>query len=129
MRVVASSAPDPVITAVGTTRHRRLTAEDIAVKNAVGPYQSRRAPRDRDFQYDNIGTIISGYDKIWGPKPEGLYPIIYPTAGPTHDVTSCTDARYQTIGAESGGEDLLVRPRVRGTSSVCPRPLFAIAAT
>jgi len=95
LRVVASSAPDPVITAVGDHTSSATDPEDVAVKNAVARINPVAHLGIGDFQYDNIGTILSGYDKIWGPKPKGLYPIIYPTAGPTHDVTSCTDARYQ----------------------------------
>jgi hypothetical protein len=47
-----------------------------------------------DFQYQNIGTIGAGFDLIFGPKPGGLFSKIHPTAGPTHDVTSCTDPAY-----------------------------------
>lgn len=48
-----------------------------------------------DYQYDNISTIGNGWNVLYGPKPGGFYPITYPTAGPTHDVTSCTDTTYQ----------------------------------
>ena len=95
LRVVAPSAPDRVITAVGDHTSSATDPEDIAVKNAVVRINPVAHLGIGDFQYDNIGTILGGYDKIWGPRPKGLYPIIYPTAGPTHDVTSCTDARYQ----------------------------------
>jgi hypothetical protein len=49
-----------------------------------------------DFEYDDIGSILSGWNVMYGPRPGGLYPLTFPTAGPTHDVTSCTDGRYQT---------------------------------
>jgi hypothetical protein len=95
LRVVATSAPDRVITAVGDHTSSATDREDLAVRDAVVRINPVAHLGIGDFQYDNIGTILSGYDKIWGPKPKGLYPIIYPTAGPTHDVTSCSDTRYQ----------------------------------
>lgn len=49
-----------------------------------------------DFQYQYISTILLGWDRLYGPKPNGgLFPIVRPTAGPTHDVTSCTDLLYE----------------------------------
>jgi hypothetical protein len=48
-----------------------------------------------DYQYDNIGTILNGWNLMYGPKPGGLYAKTYPTAGPGHDVASCTDNRYE----------------------------------
>jgi endoglycosylceramidase len=48
-----------------------------------------------DFQYQYISTISDGFDLVFGTKPAGLWPKIHPTAGPTHDVNSCTDATYQ----------------------------------
>jgi hypothetical protein len=78
-----------------TTPHRRLTGRTSPSGTPSSASIPWRISDIGDFQYDNIGTILSGYDKIWGPKPKGLYPIIYPTAGPTHDVTSCSDTRYQ----------------------------------
>ena len=95
LRVVATSAPDRVITAVGDHTSSATDREDLAVRDAVVRINPVAHLGIGDFQYDNIGTILSGYDKIWGAKPKGLYPIIYPTAGPTHDVTSCSDTRYQ----------------------------------
>jgi hypothetical protein len=49
-----------------------------------------------DFQYQNISAISDGFDLIFGPKPGGLFSKIHPTAGPTHDVTSCTDPGYES---------------------------------
>jgi hypothetical protein len=49
-----------------------------------------------DFQYGDIGGILNGWNLMYGPKPNGLYPKAAPTAGPTHDVTSCTDSRYES---------------------------------
>jgi chitodextrinase len=47
-----------------------------------------------DFQYDNIDYIINGFDILYGPKPGAMWSLFRPTAGPTHDVSSCTDTRY-----------------------------------
>jgi len=49
-----------------------------------------------DFQYGDIGGILNGWNLLYGPRPNGLYPKVAPTAGPTHDVTSCTDSRYES---------------------------------
>jgi hypothetical protein len=57
-----------------------------------------------DFQYANIETISTGWNLMYGPKPGGLYAKTFPTAGPAHDVNSCTDKRYETYfgrGAET----------------------------
>jgi hypothetical protein len=47
-----------------------------------------------DFQYQSISTIGSGFDLLY-PRASSLWSRIRPTAGPDHDVTSCTDPAYQ----------------------------------
>jgi acid phosphatase type 7 len=47
-----------------------------------------------DFQYQSIATIGSGFDLLY-PRGSSLWSRIRPTAGPDHDVTSCTDPAYQ----------------------------------
>jgi hypothetical protein len=47
-----------------------------------------------DFQYETIGTILNGYNLLY-TKGTAFWSKIRPTPGPTHDVTSCTDAAYQ----------------------------------
>jgi acid phosphatase type 7 len=55
-----------------------------------------------DFQYQYISTILNGWDRLYGPKPNGgLFPIVRPTAGPTHDVSSCTDNLYESYFGRS----------------------------
>jgi acid phosphatase type 7 len=55
-----------------------------------------------DFQYEYISTILNGWDRLYGPKPNGgLFPIVRPTAGPTHDVSSCTDNLYESYFGRS----------------------------
>ncbi|KKS00127.1 MAG: 1,4-beta cellobiohydrolase [Microgenomates group bacterium GW2011_GWC1_41_20] len=46
---------------------------------------------DYDQGTGTLSDILAYPDKLYGPKPGGLYPKIYPAAGPTHDVASCTD--------------------------------------
>jgi hypothetical protein len=48
-----------------------------------------------DFQYTDISLILNGWNLMYGPSPAGLFSIVRPTAGPTHDVTSCTDLLYE----------------------------------
>jgi cellulase (glycosyl hydrolase family 5) len=100
--LVNSTAPpppppssDPVITAVGDYTSSATNSNDIAVKNAVAAANPVIHLGIGDFQYPTISNILSGFDKIWGGKPNGLWPRIRPTAGPTHDVTSCSDLGYQ----------------------------------
>lgn len=47
-----------------------------------------------DFQYQSISTIASGFDLLY-PRGSPLWSRIRPTAGPDHDVTSCTDPAYE----------------------------------
>jgi hypothetical protein len=47
-----------------------------------------------DFQYSSIATIANGFDLVY-PRSSPLWSKIRPTAGPTHDVASCTDAAYE----------------------------------
>jgi len=48
-----------------------------------------------DFQYDygSQSALLAGFDRNFGPRPNGLWPRIRPTAGPTHDVNSASDTR------------------------------------
>jgi hypothetical protein len=47
-----------------------------------------------DFQYPDMSTIKTGFDLLY-PKGTAPWKRIRPTAGPTHDVTSCTDPAYE----------------------------------
>ena len=47
-----------------------------------------------DFQYQSIATIADGFDLLY-PRGGPLWSRIRPTAGPTHDVSSCTDPAYE----------------------------------
>jgi hypothetical protein len=86
---------DHLITAVGDYTSSGTNTNDNAVKNVVVAANPELHLGIGDFQYQYIDSILSGFDKIWGPKPSGLWPKIYPTAGPTHDVSSCDDLNYQ----------------------------------
>jgi len=47
-----------------------------------------------DFQYQSISTIGSGFDLLY-PRGSSLWSRIRPTAGPDHDVSSCSDPAYE----------------------------------
>jgi hypothetical protein len=47
-----------------------------------------------DFQYPGIASIGTGFDLLY-PRGSSLWNRIRPTAGPDHDVTSCTDPAYE----------------------------------
>jgi hypothetical protein len=47
-----------------------------------------------DFQYRSISTIANGFGLLY-PAGSELWSKIRPTAGPGHDVTSCTDSAYE----------------------------------
>jgi hypothetical protein len=85
-----------VVTAVGDYTSSGTDAEDLAVKNVVVAANPEIHLGIGDFQYTYISTIDSGFDRIWGPKPGGLWGKIRPTAGPTHDTNSCSDLLYQS---------------------------------
>jgi hypothetical protein len=85
-----------VVTAVGDYTESGSDSEDIAVRNAVVAANPEIHLGIGDFQYQYISTINSGFDQIWGPKPNGLWGKIRPVAGPTHDTSSCSDLLYQS---------------------------------
>jgi chitodextrinase len=100
-----ASATDHVIAAAGDFTSSSSNGNDIAVRNMTASFSPEVILGLGDFQYDNISSVLSGFDPIWGPKPNGWYPKFRPTAGPTHDVTSCTDALYENYwgrGAMTG---------------------------
>ena len=86
---------DHILTAVGDYTSSSSNANDIAVKNAVIAANPEVHLGIGDFQYPYISSIYSGFDGIWGPKPNGLWAKIRPAGGPTHDVKSCSDLNYQ----------------------------------
>jgi hypothetical protein len=91
---------DPVIMAAGDFTNCQGPASCASSRSAkVKAVMAAEAPDAilgvGDFQYQNISTIGAGFDLIFGPKPGGLFAKIHPTAGPTHDVTSCTDPAYE----------------------------------
>jgi hypothetical protein len=61
-----------------------MAADDPAAILAIG-----------DFQHPSISSIDDGFDLIFGSDAGAGRPTIYPTAGPTQDVTSCTDRAYE----------------------------------
>ena len=85
-----------MVTAVGDYTESGSDSEDIAVRNAVVAANPEIHLGIGDFQYQYISTINSGFDQIWGPKPNGLWSKIRPVGGPTHDTTSCSDLAYQS---------------------------------
>jgi endoglycosylceramidase len=92
-------AADPVVMAAGdfTSCHGAAAcasssaAKVHALMAAAGPDAILGIG---DFQYETIGAIEQGFDLVFGPKPGGLWPKIRPTAGPTHDVSGCSDPAY-----------------------------------
>jgi len=97
--VLTTAAPPPpadvVVTAAGDYASGDTDPESIAVRGQVIAANPQVHLGLGDYNYDDIGTIVTGFDRIWGPKPAGVFAKFRPTAGPTHDVTSCTDARYE----------------------------------
>jgi hypothetical protein len=100
-------AADVVVTAAGDYASDGTDAESIAVRSQVIAAKPQVHLGLGDYNYGDIDTIVAGFDRIWGPKPAGVFARFRPTAGPTHDVTSCTDARY---------EDYWGRPAMKGYS-------------
>jgi hypothetical protein len=96
---------DVVVTAAGDYASSGTDPESIAAMSQVIAAKPQLHLGLGDYNYGDIDTILTGFDRIWGPKPAGLFAKFRPTAGPTHDVTSCTDARY---------EDYWGRPAMKG---------------
>lgn len=99
-----SEAPDPpspapgggqVVMAVGDFTSSATDSEALAVRDLIAAQNPAAILGVGDFQYQDIGSILGGWDQLYGPKPGGLFPLVLPTAGPTHDVTGCTDGRYE----------------------------------
>ena len=93
---VPPNAPGSVtVAAVGDIAGGATNATDVAVKERVvadhpaavlmlGDYDNGASPAP-------LSAILANTDGIYGPKPGGLYPLMHPTPGPTHDVSSCTN--------------------------------------
>jgi hypothetical protein len=95
----APSATDPVVMAVGdfTSCQGAASCADSSaakVKALIAAARPDAILGIGDFQYQSIRTIENGFDRVFGPKPGGLWPKIHPTAGPTHDVSGCSDPAY-----------------------------------
>jgi hypothetical protein len=57
---------------------------------------------DFQYSYGSLAAILAAFDQNFGPKAGGLWPLVRPTAGPTHDVSSGTDtANYSTYWGRS----------------------------
>jgi hypothetical protein len=61
----------------------RIKAHSPVAILMTGDFDNARSPA-------SLANILADIDPLYGPKPGGLYPIIHPVAGPTHDVSSCT---------------------------------------
>ncbi len=87
------TAGDHVVVSIGDiSRTTGSPSKDVAdyIKNVVKP-DAIIMVGDYDQGTGTLTDILAYPDKLYGPKPGGLYPIMYPTAGPTHDVASCSD--------------------------------------
>ena len=97
-------SPSPVVMAVGDLVSSATNRNSIAVRDVVRAQSPTQILMLGDYQYTygSMGAILGGADKIWGPKPGGLWPVIRPTAGPTHDITSCTESDYNAYWGVAG---------------------------
>jgi beta-glucanase (GH16 family) len=103
-----SSGGEHVVVAAGDFASSGTDPEAIAVKNTMTAANPEYLLGLGDYNYSgDIDGILPGYDRIFGPNPGGLFGITRPTAGPTHDVTSCLDTRY---------EEYFGRPAMQGYS-------------
>lgn len=85
------SSTDPVLASVGDIATSGNGTIDVA--NAIKAAKPDAVLMTGDYNQSTgtLSAILSTPDPYYGPKPSGLYPIIYPTAGPTHDIASCSD--------------------------------------
>ena len=101
---VVVPSPAPVVMAVGDLVSSASNRNSIAVRDVVKAQSPTQVLMLGDYQYTygSMSAILGGADKIWGPKPGGLWPLIKPTAGPTHDITSCTESDYNAYWGVAG---------------------------
>jgi hypothetical protein len=101
-----TTTPIPTATAIATPpsagNHIVISVGDISrttgspsldVANAIKALNPEAVIMTGDYD-QGTGTltdILAYPDKLYGPKPGGIFSKIYPAAGPTHDVASCTD--------------------------------------
>ena len=97
-------SPAPVVMAVGDLVSSASNRNSIAVRDVVKAQSPNQVLMLGDYQYTygSVSAILGGADKIWGPKPGGLWPLIRPTAGPTHDITSCSESDYKAYWGVAG---------------------------
>ncbi len=90
--------------AVGDVTSSATNPNAIAVRDVAGTQNPDQILMLGDYQYayGSLSAILAGADKIWGPKPAGLWPLIKPTAGPLHDIKSCTESDYKSYWASRG---------------------------
>jgi hypothetical protein len=96
---VGTPTADPVVMAAGDftgCQGRSACARSNAarVKAVMAAEDPDAILAIGDFQYPSISSIDDGFDLIFGSDAGAGRPTIYPTAGPTHDVMSCTDRAY-----------------------------------
>lgn len=85
-----------VVMAVGDLTSTATDRDAMAVRDVVAAERPARILMLGDYQYKygSRSAINAGADKLWGPKPGGLWKKMMPTSGPTHDVKSCTPSDY-----------------------------------
>lgn len=86
-----------VVMAVGDMTGGRGSDNAVAVRNVVRAQRPAKILMLGDYQYHygSLSEIRRGADRLWGPKPAGLWRKMMPTAGPTHDVTGCGRSDYE----------------------------------
>jgi hypothetical protein len=98
-------APPPaILTAVGDISSSGSNKNAIAVRDVIRAQNPAQILMLGDYQYTygSLNAILGGADKIWGPKPGGLFPLVKPTAGPTHDIKSCAENDYRAYWGVAG---------------------------
>ncbi len=102
-RTQAVPAARVVVMAVGDLTSSATNRNAVAVRNVVAAAKPARILMLGDYQYKygSAGAIRGGADRLWGPKPAGLWRKIMPTSGPTHDVRGCKPSDYDRYWGRS----------------------------
>jgi hypothetical protein len=97
-------SPSAVVMAVGDITSSATNKNAIAVRDVIKAQKPSQILMlgDYQYQYGSLSAILRGADKIWGPKPGGLWPLVKPTAGPTHDIKSCAENDYRAYWGVGG---------------------------
>ena len=97
-------SPPVVVMAIADITVSATNKNAVAVRDVTKAQNPAQILMLGDYQYTygSLIAILGGADRIWGPKPGGLFPLVKPTAGPVHDIKSCAENDYRAYWGVAG---------------------------